>query len=81
VLGAEARAAAKSESAVRSGTVELEVPRGAVEGDGNVFVLRLRATAPRPASVLSLQQFTAGDAGGEAADVAVTRAITVLVQP
>jgi general secretion pathway protein D len=55
---------------------------GATRGEeGDLYVLRFRALQPQPTTAITMQRFTASDAGGSPVDVTPARPFVVVVTP
>lgn len=65
----------------RNGRVQLEVKGGPVGQAGALVVLHLRALAPRPASMISVQQFAATYPDGRVVPAMAPRPLVLVVTP
>lgn len=76
----EMRAAAVPRSEVGGGRVRFEISGTDLSGDGTLVTLSFRALAPRPQTMVTLQQFAASS-GGEAIAVQAPRPLVIAVTP
>lgn len=78
---AEQRAAAEPRAEVGGGRVRFEMPGGSVAGSGALVILRFRALAPRPQTMVALQQFAAVSGRGEPVSIMAPRPLVIAVTP
>jgi len=61
--------------------VRFEVPGGSVSGSGALVMLRFRALAPRPQTMIAVQQFAAVSEKGEPVSIMAPRPLVLAVTP
>jgi general secretion pathway protein D len=82
VVPAEARTAANPGIDQRSGRAQLDVPApGVVSGEGGLVTLHFKALSPRPATMISVQQFAASTTDGKPVPAIAPRPLVVVVAP
>jgi general secretion pathway protein D len=82
VVPAEARAAGNPAIDARSGRAQLDVPApGVVTGEGGLVTLHFKALSPRPATMVSVQQFAATTTDGKPVPAIAPRPLVIVVSP
>jgi general secretion pathway protein D len=66
---------------VGGGRVRFEVSGGQVNGNGQLAIMRFKALAPRPQTMVTLQQFAASDATGAAQSIMAPRPLVIAITP
>jgi general secretion pathway protein D len=78
----EARTAGNPSIDQRSGRAQIDVPGpGVVSGEGGLVMLHFKALSPRPATMISVQQFAASTADGKPIPAIAPRPLVVVVAP
>lgn len=77
----EQRAAAEPRLDVGGGRIRIEFSGAPMAAAGEVAVLRFKALMPRPATMVTVQQFAANGADGAAVGVMAPRALVMVVTP
>jgi general secretion pathway protein D len=81
IIPAEAHEAATPVVDQRNGRAQMEIKDGSVSGEGTFLILHVRALAPRPASMIAVQQFAAVYADGRPVPAMAPRPLVVVVMP
>jgi general secretion pathway protein D len=80
ILSADAGAAIAPVINQRSGRAQFDVTGTPVSGSGSLLNLHFKAVSPRPASMITVQQFAANGADGSAVPTIAPRPVTVVVK-
>ncbi|MGH8263647.1 MAG: secretin N-terminal domain-containing protein [Steroidobacteraceae bacterium] len=75
------REAAEPRAEVGGGRVRFEVAGGSVSGSGALVILKFRALAPRPQTMIAVQQFAAVLEKGEPVSIMAPRPLVLAVTP